>query len=112
METVIGETPSSSARRLSVIRRDSDIRCIVVSVTIKIVAILALLCLAQFVAVLDGTVVLVALPAGIAGLAGLLLAAALVRPAILHPLNLLWLKFGLLLHKVVNPIVMALNLAA
>jgi hypothetical protein len=42
------------------------------------------------------------------GLAGLLLAAALVRPAILHPLNLLWLKFGLLLHKVVNPIVMAL----
>jgi hypothetical protein len=42
------------------------------------------------------------------GLAGLLVAAALVRPAILHPLNLLWLKFGLLLHKVVNPIVMAL----
>ena len=28
------------------------------------------------------------------------------RPAALAPLNLLWLKFGLLLHKVVNPIVM------
>ena len=26
----------------------------------------------------------------------------------LHPLNRIWLKFGLLLHKVVNPIVMAL----
>src|SRR5258706_7902582 len=42
------------------------------------------------------------------GLAALLLAAALLRPALLHPLNLLWLKFGLLLHRVVNPVVMAL----
>src|ERR1700688_3540569 len=42
------------------------------------------------------------------GLAALLLAAAFVRPAVLHPLNLLWLKCGLLLHRVVNPIVMAL----
>jgi hypothetical protein len=42
------------------------------------------------------------------GLAVLLLAAALLRPAALHPLNLLWLKFGLLLHRVVNPIIMAL----
>ena len=42
------------------------------------------------------------------GLAALFLAAALLRPAILHPLNLLWLKFGLLLHKVVNPVLMAL----
>ena len=40
--------------------------------------------------------------------AALFLAAALLRPAILHPLNLLWLKFGLLLHSVVNPVVMAL----
>jgi len=42
------------------------------------------------------------------GLAVLLLAAAVIRPAVLHPLNLLWLKFGLLLQKIVNPIVMAL----
>jgi hypothetical protein len=43
-----------------------------------------------------------------AGVAVLLLAAALLRPAVLHPLNLAWLKFGLLLHRVVNPVVMAL----
>ena len=42
------------------------------------------------------------------GLAALLVAAALLRPAVLHPLNLVWLRFGLLLHKVVNPVVMAL----
>jgi hypothetical protein len=42
------------------------------------------------------------------GLAALLLAAGLFRPAVLHPLNLIWLRFGLLLHRVVNPIVMAL----
>ncbi len=39
------------------------------------------------------------------GLAALLLAVALVRPQALNPLNRLWLKFGLLLHRVVNPIV-------
>ena len=39
--------------------------------------------------------------------AGLFLAAALLRPALLNPLNRLWLQFGLLLHKVVNPIMMA-----
>jgi hypothetical protein len=42
------------------------------------------------------------------GLATLLLAAGWLRPAVLHPLNLIWLRFGLLLHRVVNPIVMAL----
>jgi hypothetical protein len=42
------------------------------------------------------------------GLAALLLAAALLRAAVLHPLNLVWLKFGLLLHRVVNPVLMAL----
>jgi hypothetical protein len=42
------------------------------------------------------------------GLSALLLAAALVRPEVLNPLNRLWLRFGLLLHRVVNPIVMAL----
>ena len=36
------------------------------------------------------------------------LALAIVAPAILAPLNRLWLKFGLLLHKVVNPLVMGL----
>ena len=43
-----------------------------------------------------------------ATLAALLLAAGLLRPALLHPLNLIWMKFGLLLHRIVNPIVMAL----
>jgi hypothetical protein len=42
------------------------------------------------------------------GVAALLLAAAVFRPSLLHPLNLMWLKFGLLLHKLVNPVVMAL----
>jgi hypothetical protein len=42
------------------------------------------------------------------GVALLFLAAALLRPSILHPLNLLWLKFGLLLHRIVNPVVMTL----
>lgn len=42
------------------------------------------------------------------GLAGLFLVAAWLRPSVLHPLNLIWLRFGLLLHGVVNPIVMAL----
>jgi hypothetical protein len=42
------------------------------------------------------------------GVAALFMAAALLRPAMLNPLNRLWLKFGLLLHRVVNPIVMAL----
>jgi hypothetical protein len=44
----------------------------------------------------------------ISGIAVLFLTAALFYPAALNPLNRLWLKFGLLLHKVVNPIVMAL----
>jgi hypothetical protein len=42
------------------------------------------------------------------GLAVLLLAAGWLRPSVLHPLNLIWLKFGLLLHRIVNPVVMAL----
>jgi hypothetical protein len=41
--------------------------------------------------------------------AGVLLALfALGAPAILAPLNRLWLKLGLVLYKVVNPVVMAL----
>jgi hypothetical protein len=38
----------------------------------------------------------------------LLLGAALLYPSVLAPLNRVWFKFGLLLHKVVNPIIMAL----
>ena len=41
-------------------------------------------------------------------LAGLFLAAALLYAPALNPLNRLWFKFGLLLHKVINPIVMGL----
>jgi hypothetical protein len=43
-----------------------------------------------------------------AGLAAAFLVAALLRPALLNPLNRIWLKFGLLLHKIVNPVIMAL----
>jgi hypothetical protein len=43
-----------------------------------------------------------------AALAALFLLAALLKPALLHPLNRLWMKLGLLLHKIVNPIVMGL----
>jgi saxitoxin biosynthesis operon SxtJ-like protein len=42
------------------------------------------------------------------GLAALCLVAGLLRPSILKPLNRIWLRFGLLLHRLVNPIVMAL----
>ena len=41
-------------------------------------------------------------------LAVLFLACALVRPALLNPLNRAWLRFGLLLGKIVSPIVMGL----
>lgn len=36
------------------------------------------------------------------------LAIALIYPGILTPLNRLWMKFGLLLHKITNPIIMGL----
>lgn len=36
------------------------------------------------------------------------LAASVACPTVLKPLNQLWFRFGLLLHKVVSPIVMAL----
>jgi hypothetical protein len=36
------------------------------------------------------------------------LSAGFLAPRILRPLNLVWLRFGLLLHKVVNPIIMGL----
>jgi len=40
------------------------------------------------------------------GLAGLLLAVAVLHPASLNPLNRGWLKFGLLLQKVTSPILL------
>ncbi|MGB0694609.1 MAG: hypothetical protein ACPGOY_03100 [Rhodospirillaceae bacterium] len=43
-----------------------------------------------------------------AALSGLFLLVAMVRASLLAPLNRLWTKFGLLLHKVINPIVMAM----
>jgi hypothetical protein len=39
--------------------------------------------------------------------AAVFLAAALARPAVLAPLNRVWLRFGLLLHRIVNPLVLA-----
>ncbi len=42
------------------------------------------------------------------GAAAAFLVVSLVRPKTLRPLNLLWFKFGLLLHSVVNPLVMGL----
>ena len=40
------------------------------------------------------------------GIALLLAAVSLLAPSVLKPLNRLWFRFGLLLHRVVNPIVM------
>jgi hypothetical protein len=34
--------------------------------------------------------------------------AAWLRPSLLHPLNRAWMKLGLLLHRIVNPVVMGL----
>lgn len=39
-------------------------------------------------------------------IAGAFLAVALVAPQILAPLNRLWFKFGMLLARIINPIVM------
>jgi saxitoxin biosynthesis operon SxtJ-like protein len=41
-------------------------------------------------------------------MAVIFLGAALIRPQVLRPLNLLWFRFGQLLHHVVNPLVMGL----
>ncbi|MSO85868.1 MAG: hypothetical protein EXR04_08000 [Rhodospirillales bacterium] len=40
--------------------------------------------------------------------AALFIAAAYFAPGALKPLNRLWFLFGMLLHKIVNPLVMAL----
>ncbi len=41
-------------------------------------------------------------------LAALFLAVAFARPSVLHPLNRLWIRFGMLLGRIVNPIITAL----
>ena len=43
-----------------------------------------------------------------AGLAAIFLIIALLKPAALNPLKRIWRKFGLLLHRFVNPVIMAL----
>ena len=42
------------------------------------------------------------------GVAALLLIVALVKADVLAPLNKVWFKFGLLLHRIVSPMVLAL----
>jgi hypothetical protein len=42
------------------------------------------------------------------GIAAVFLFAALVCPKTLAPLNRAWMRFGLLLHKIVNPVIMGL----
>jgi hypothetical protein len=42
------------------------------------------------------------------GIAVVVLLAAHLFPSALRPFNLIWFKFGLLLHAVVNPVVMGL----
>ncbi|MGU3496850.1 hypothetical protein ACLBXM_22630 [Xanthobacteraceae bacterium A53D] len=41
------------------------------------------------------------------GIALVFLVASIVRPQVLRPLNRAWFKLGLVMHKVVNPVVMA-----
>ena len=50
--------------------------------------------------------------AGIAiGAAVVLLALTLLAPRVLEPLNIVWFQIGMLMHRVVNPIVMFLMFA-
>lgn len=42
---------------------------------------------------------------------GIFLAVALLHPTLLHPLNRLWFAFGLLLGKIMSPVVMGLLFA-
>ena len=42
------------------------------------------------------------------GAAAIFLVLALALPAVLHPLNVVWTRFGLLLHRIVQPVVMGL----
>jgi hypothetical protein len=40
------------------------------------------------------------------GIASGLVAISLIAPTLLKPLNIIWFRFGLLLHRIVNPVVM------
>lgn len=40
--------------------------------------------------------------------AGVFLVCGFFAPAVLRPLNKLWFKFGLLLHKIISPVIMGL----
>jgi hypothetical protein len=42
------------------------------------------------------------------GVAGAFLGAAFVAPKVLHPLNVLWMRFGALLNLIVSPLVLGL----
>ncbi|CAA6605033.1 conserved membrane hypothetical protein [Rhodospirillaceae bacterium LM-1] len=42
------------------------------------------------------------------GLAALFLAVSFIRPSLLKPLNRVWFLFGLLLHKIISPLIMGL----
>lgn len=39
-------------------------------------------------------------------ISGMILCVAMVRPVVLAPANKLWMKFGLLLHRVTSPIIL------
>ena len=41
-------------------------------------------------------------------IAGIFLAAALIAPRLLSPLNRTWFHFGVVLHRVINPIIMGI----
>ena len=45
------------------------------------------------------------------GVAAILLALSLLTPQTLQPLNIVWFQIGMLMHKVVNPLVMFLMFA-
>jgi len=42
------------------------------------------------------------------GVGAVFLVAAFAFPAALRPLNLIWFRFGLVLHKIVNPLIMGM----
>lgn len=42
------------------------------------------------------------------GVAAIFLLAAFARPSVLNPLNRVWFRFGMLLHRVASPIVLGL----
>ena len=46
------------------------------------------------------------------GMAVILAAVSLIAPVLLKPINILWFQVGLLLHRVVNPVVMFAVFAA